>query len=140
MRNSAVVVLLGAIAAAPAVVQGAQRAATRPATSPTQPAALAGTIDKAVKLLEARKHEEVVRLLIEPKELDRWLQSTTMERVVEGFQGRKADDLLLVLRQVRERTPTIDEDGRRATFKLDGAVRKDVDFARIGDKWYLKGP
>jgi hypothetical protein len=113
---------------------------SRPATSPaTQPAALAATVEKAVKLLEAQKHEEVVRLLIEPKELDRWLESTTMERVVEGFKGRKADDLLLVLKQVRERTPAIDPDGRRATFKLDGAVRKDVDFARIGDKWYLKG-
>jgi hypothetical protein len=141
MRNSAVVILLGAIAAASAIVQGAPRPATRPTTSPaTQPAALAGTIDKAVKLLEAQKHEEVVRLLIEPKELERWLESTTMERVVEGFKGRKAEDLLLVLKQVRERTPTLDADGRYATFKLDGAVRKDVDFARIGDKWYLKGP
>jgi hypothetical protein len=141
MRSSAVMILLGAIAALAAVAQGAPRAATRPTTSPaTQPASLAATIDKGVKLLEAQKHEEVVRLLVEPKELDRWLQSTTMDRVVEGFKGRKADDLLLVLKQVRERTPAIDPDGRHATFKLDGAVRKDVDFARIGDKWYLKGP
>jgi hypothetical protein len=132
-------VLCAAVASAAQDARGP--AASRPTTSPaTQPPALAATIEKAVKLLEAERHEEVVRLLIEPKELERWLETTTMERVVEGFKGRKADDLLLVLKQVRERTPTIGEDGRRATFKLDGAVRKDVDFARIGDKWCLKGP
>jgi hypothetical protein len=141
MRHAAALILVGAVAGASAIVQGVPRAITRPTTSPaTQPAALSATIDKAVKLLEAQKHEEVVRLLIEPKELERWLESTTMERVIDGFKGRKAEDLLLVLKQVRERTPTLDADGRQATFKLDGAVRKDVDFARIGDKWYLKGP
>jgi len=141
MRKLMTALFLALVAASSALAGPGRSPATRPATAPaTQPAALAATVDKAVKLLEAQKHEEVVRLLIEPKELDRWLESTTMARVVEGFQGRKADDLLLVLKQVRERPPTIDQDGRRATFKLDGAVRKDVDFARIGDKWYLKGP
>jgi hypothetical protein len=143
MANAITLIVLAALTAgsAGAARRSDERPSTRPTTSPaTQPAALATTIDKAVKLLEAQKHEEVVRLLVEPKELDGWLESTTMERVVDGFKGRKADDLLLVLRQVRERTPAIDPDGRRATFKLDGAVRKDVDFARIGDKWYLKGP
>ena len=113
---------------------------TRPASSPaTQPAALIATVDKAVKLLEAQKHEDVIRLLIEPKELDRWLQSHKIESVIDGFKGRKADDLLLILRQARDRTPVVDPDGKRATFKLDGAVRKDVDFAKVGDRWYLKG-
>jgi hypothetical protein len=144
MRTATALVVLAAVlsaSAADAAQEAGQPPASRPTTTPaTQPAALAATLDQAVKLLEARKHEEVIRLLIEPKELDRWLESTTMERVIEGFKGRKADDLLLVLRQARAGVPVVDQDGKRATFKLEGAVRKDVDFARIGDKWYLKGP
>jgi hypothetical protein len=62
-----------------------------------------------------------------------------MEAVIDGFKGRKADDLLLVLRQARDRVPVMDADGRRATFKLEGAVRKDVEFEKTGDKWYLQG-
>ena len=136
MRKSCAVVVLALLPAGSIT----SHPATRPATSPaTQPAALVATIDKAIKLLEAQKHEELIRLLIEPKELDRWLESHSMQSVIDGFKGRKAEDLLLILRQARDRTPVIDQDGKRATFKLDGAVRKDVDFARVGDKWYLKG-
>jgi hypothetical protein len=147
MRTAACVVCLAAAVSAAATAAGprpqSQPAATRPATSPSTrptPAALTATLNEAIELIESKKHEELIRLLVEPKELDRWLKQTTMEQVIDNFKGRKAEDLLLILKQVRGGAPVIDREGRRATYKLTGAVRQDVDFVKVGEKWYLSGP
>ena len=125
---------------------GAETAET-PATSPataaaTQPAPkeLTDTMDEAIKLLEAGKNRDLVEMLLDPKLLAEVKQKNDLDKLVTGFAGQKADDMLKALKAYKGQPVKMNADSSEAIFTTDAVpMPKTMTFIKVDGKWHLKG-
>jgi hypothetical protein len=134
LRRMAIV--LAMVLAAP----GAMAADTAPATSQAaiqsaMPKELATTLDDAIKLLEAGKNRETVELLLQTTLLAEIQKKGDMDKLVEGFAGKKSEAMLKMLRAAKGQSPKMSEDGGEATFAGDA---KAATFIKEDGQWHIK--
>jgi predicted outer membrane protein len=100
-------------------------------------------LEAANKITEKKEqikaYEALLKQFAHPDELKNMLSTKTMSELAEGFGGRNAKDLLVVLKEIKGRQPKLNADGTKATFPLDidGVPHKEIAFERFGDSWYL---
>lgn len=58
----------------------------------------------------------------------------------ESFGEKKAPQLKNILKSIKGTEPTIDDEGKTATYELKEAVgsKKTISFRKIDKLWYLK--
>lgn len=101
------------------------------------PASLATTIDAMIALIQAKKYEDLIRLMAHPADLASLEKEGGVSKVAEEFGKRKATRLLALLHAVRQQRPALEEKGAKASFTIPGAPRPIV-FQRIDGKWYMR--
>ena len=71
----------------------------------------------------------------------RCLRFHRIDKFAEAFGKEKAAVLLKVLQAVKDVKPTLDTDGKKATFKLkekvEGAPRDTITFVQVDKFWYI---
>ncbi len=106
--------------------------------SPQMPEGLAEAIDKAIALLEAGNAEEFIKQFAYPPDLKKILETQTMDKLVGGFTGESAKDLLEALKFVRNRTPEPDPGGSATFAPVEGKLRRALVFEKFDGKWYIR--
>lgn len=97
-------------------------------------------VREAIQLLEAKKYGEFLRKYVEPSDLAKIEASVDFETFATKFGMDKAADLLKVLKSIEKAKPTYKEDGKIASYKIDGNVfpKETLDFQKVGKLWYIK--
>lgn len=111
----------------------------RAAEKPDPRESLDTAIPEAIRLLEKKDYEGLLKAFIPPKELDK-LEADMLPGFIKWFGENKSEALLKALSAVKGTTPTLSEDKTEATFKykelIDG--RNDIQFKKIDKYWYIK--
>jgi hypothetical protein len=136
VRRITLAVVIGFAATFPAMAAETAPATTQAATKAAAALDLPGTLDAAIKLLEAGKHREVIELLLQPSEQEAMEKEGGIDKVVEQFKGEKADALLNMLKAAKEQKPTMNKDGTEAAF---AGAAEGITFIKEDGKWHLKG-
>jgi hypothetical protein len=119
-------------AAAPAIASASLSAAkVNPET-----ARLRRRIDTAIAMLTAREHRAFLEAFVEPE----YLAHKSVDAIIEDFAEDKADLLLSVLKEIKNKTPKYTENGTVATYKI--RKRRDthpaINFILVDGVWYLR--
>lgn len=96
-------------------------------------------IPYALRLIKKDEIEKLLLEFLEPDMLKKLKESPGLDKVVEQFRERNAQDLVEALEQVRDIEPTFDEDGKLATFKLKKKVgsHEEIQFRKHGKNWHI---
>lgn len=113
-------------------------ATAAPAADPR--AKLDTAIDEGIRLLEDEEYIKFVKMFVPPDELKKITEKRSIEEFAEGFGEKNAPRLKKVLKSIKGSEPTIDDDGKMATYELKEAVgsKKTISFVKIDKLWYLK--
>jgi hypothetical protein len=134
LRDRAVIAL--AIAAV-VVCPGASRAAQTDASQQVR-----ATLQRGVRLLEAKDYAAFVKELLRPSELDRLMAKfKTIESVAAEIARRdETAPLLERLRAAVTLEPTYRRDGTIASFTFDPPIGRErgLSLEKIGERWYLR--
>lgn len=97
-------------------------------------------IPECIKLLEAKEYIKLLEAMVEPDHLNKLKEKEGgMEGFVEQFRKRKAGDLLKVLKEVKGRSPSMEENGTVATYEVnvEGFSKKAIKFRKHDKYWYI---
>src|SRR5690606_27356115 len=96
-------------------------------------------IPEAIRLLEAKEYETMLKQFVRPDDLELILQTTTLEKLAEGFAGEKSEKLLQALKQIEDTKPMLDESGKIATYTLKEKVggKMTLVFEKVDKFWYI---
>lgn len=94
-------------------------------------------IAEAIRLLEAKDYETLLKNFVPPDELKRITERKSFDEFVKEFSKGKAATLLEVLKWAKDKKPTLDKDGRRADFGPYKEGSKSFKMYKIGDYWYI---
>lgn len=102
--------------------------------------ALATAIPHALALIESKQYEKFIRQYAVPSQLKKVLKQKTLDEIVRGFAKDHAARILLILKQIQEKQPSINTAGTVAEYPTDvkNFSRKKVVFEKIGGLWYLQ--
>lgn len=97
-------------------------------------------IPEAIRLLEKKDYEGLLKAFVAPLELERITAKKPLPEFVKQFGEEKADNLLTVLNAVKGTTPTLSEDKATATFEFKERImgKGDIKFQKIDKYWYIK--
>jgi hypothetical protein len=97
-------------------------------------------IPEAIRLLEKKDYEGLLKAFVAPMELERITSSKPLPEFAKLFGENKAELLLKVLLSVKGTMPTLSEDKATATFELQEKAngKGDIQFQKIDKYWYIK--
>lgn len=98
-------------------------------------------IPEMITLLEAKDYSTLLETCVAPEDLKRATEKQTMAELAKGFGERKADQLLGVLKSIREAKPEVTADGSTVTWKLPENVkspRGQFVMKKSGKFWYIQ--
>jgi hypothetical protein len=97
-------------------------------------------IPHGITLLEGSKHKEFLETFVPPEQFKKMTETKGVEEFVAAFGKEKAARLLAVLKAIKGAKPTMEDDGKKATFDIPGdagGVKKTITFLRIENRWYI---
>lgn len=100
-------------------------------------------IPEAIRLLEKKEYETLLKMLVVPKDLEKLLKEEgPLEKFAAEFGKDKAPKVLGVLKSVQEKEPAMNEDKTEASYQLDESVAANshgtLRFVKIGKYWYIE--
>ena len=92
------------------------------------------------RLLEKKEYVSAIKTTAPPKTLERILKGTTVEQLAESFSQQKAGRLLEVLKAIGDVEPSVEAEGRVASFALKQAIggKMKITFEKVGRYWYIR--
>lgn len=100
------------------------------------------TIAMAIAALEKADHRRFVEQFLYPADLQALLEDVSMDELVDEFSTDHAQSLLIVLKNIRTRTPDLSRDGdeEQATYQLAEPVHgnNSIRLARFEGNWYIR--
>lgn len=92
-----------------------------------------------IHLLENKKYAELLSKYIYPDVKAEILENQTMEKLVEGFKGKKADRLLAALKIAQNKDIDYLKEGGLGVIKLGGDFDgpKKLEFMKKDKLWYI---
>lgn len=101
---------------------------------------LDGAIAESIRLLEAKDYVTFLNKFAPPDKLKANLGNGSIEDLAKVFGARKAVRALKVLKEIKEKKPTMSDDGMTAKYALEEAVddNKEVVFEKVGKFWYIR--
>jgi hypothetical protein len=117
----------------------AVRADARP-DDPEPPSSVRAAVGEGIRLLEKKEYRRFLEKFVSPDDMQKILRRLTIEQFADEFGRGKAADMLEVLKHVRNKKPTLDKDGKKATFQIEikGAPRDQIRFIKIGRRWCIQ--
>lgn len=96
-------------------------------------------IPEGIKLLEAKNYIAFIKAFIEPSYLNVNSEKEALDDLAKKFAEKKGPQLLLVLKNIQGRTPTLEEDNTKATYEVnvEGAAKKTITFRKHGKTWHI---
>lgn len=97
-------------------------------------------IPGCIKLLEAKEHVKLLEAIVEPDQLDKLKEKEGgMDAFAMQFGKKKAEMLLKVLKEVKGRNPTMEENGIIASYEVnvEGFPKKALKFRKVDKCWYI---
>jgi hypothetical protein len=97
-------------------------------------------IPECIKLLEAKEYVKLLEAMVQPSELNKLKdREGGMEAFAEQFRKKKAGDLLKVLKDIKGRSPSMDENGSVAAYEVnvEGFSKKAIKFRKVDKFWYI---
>jgi hypothetical protein len=98
-------------------------------------------IPGAIQLIEGKKYEELLNLLVEPDRLAKIKAKEDFAKFVVTFGEEKAPQLLGVLKYIKDVKPEMNEEGTTASYKLPEEIkspRRTITFKLIEKRWHLQ--
>jgi hypothetical protein len=97
-------------------------------------------ITEAIRLLEAKDYATVLKHCLTPDDLKAITEKIPLDEFAKQFGEGKADRLLKVLKSIEDVKPTLDKEGKTATFKLkeEADGKKTISWVKIGKYWYIQ--
>ncbi len=97
-------------------------------------------VPEAVRLLEAKDYEGLLKTFVAPKELEQIVEKGDLKDLAKSFGGNKAERLLKVLQAAKGLMPTYNDDQTLATYKLPEKIESkgEIRFQKIEKLWYIK--
>lgn len=98
-------------------------------------------VPHAIKLLEEKRHEELLKKYMPPKTLEQAIDDLgSMQELLKAFEGDNANELLQSLRLIKDKKPKLKADGKTAVFELDERVsaHETLTFEKIDNYWRIK--
>jgi len=92
-----------------------------------------------INLLEKKQHEELLSKYIYPDVKEEILKNQTMEELVDGFKGKKADRLLNAFKIARNKEIKYIKEGSVGIIELGEQVSgpDEIEFMKKGSLWYI---
>jgi hypothetical protein len=96
-------------------------------------------IPEGIKLLEAKEYVKFLKAFVEPAHLQKLSEQGSVEDFAENFGKTKGPQLLKVMQNIKGRTPTLEEEGTKATFEVsvEGVTKKTITFRKHGKTWHI---
>ncbi|MFO0814319.1 MAG: hypothetical protein U0796_13925 [Gemmatales bacterium] len=96
-------------------------------------------IPEGIRMLEAKEYVPFIKAMVEPDQLAKLTENGTVEEFAERFAKRKAADLLKVLKDIKGRTPSMEENGTVASYEVnvEGFSKKAIKFRKVDKYWYI---
>ena len=97
-------------------------------------------VPEAIRLLKQRNYETFVKTFLPPALLDEVAERTSLEEFAKTFGEQKSMRLLLVLKEIKDAKPELDDTATTASFALKTKIRgrKSITFVKIEKYWYIK--
>ncbi len=97
-------------------------------------------IPEAIRLLEAKKYETFLQKYVVPDQLKEIIKAVSLEEFAQSFGRNKAPALLRVLKAVKGKKPSLDKEGKKATFKhgVKGVPYDSITFVKVDKFWYMR--
>lgn len=109
-----------------------------PAAAPAETASLETAIPYGIKLLEAKEYKAFLQAFV-PPDMYKAMTEGGSDEFVKHFAEGRAEKLLAVMKGLKDAKPTLEEDGKKANYKLGEEIagKKSIQFIRIGTNWYI---
>ncbi len=114
-------------------------AATAQADEP--PSDLTKAVAAAIKLLEAEQYEKFITTHAHPGELNKLLQTRTLEELVRKVAKNKGKHLVAALKQTQSLEPKLSESGKKATYLIkipNRTAKQSMVFEKVDDIWRIR--
>lgn len=108
---------------------------TAPATMPSGAVSPEALLDEAIELMTQSQYRTLILRFATPEDLAEMQRQSSIDEVVQGFEGRRAEELLTALREAKELDSVVGEDDKRVTYHVKND-RPLVLVERDG-RWYI---
>jgi len=98
---------------------------------------LESAIPEMIRLLETKEYTTLLKNYAPPEVLKAITGKTSLEEVAKEFGEGKAEKLLTVLKSIKEMKPTLDADGKKATYEGLKGEKSKIVFLKIDKYWYI---
>jgi len=90
-----------------------------------------------IKLLEAKDYAGFLKAFVEPEMMEKF--GDGIDEFAKMFGEKKGPQLLVVLKKIKDMKPTMEEDGKVASFdvQVEGSSKKGIKFKKIDKYWYI---
>jgi hypothetical protein len=124
----------------PCAFSFAADAAGEAATEVAPNASLDTAIPNGIKLLEAKDYKSFLKAFVPPDVHAKMTAEKGEDAFVARFADGKAEKLLSVLKAIKDKKPTMTDQGKVAVYDLaeEIAGKKTIQFIQIGNAWYIK--
>lgn len=115
-------------------------AAVAPADEKPDPReSLKTAIPEGIRLLEAKEYATFIKRFATPDQVKKITEKQTIEEAADVFGKGKAEELLGVLKHVRDKEPAYNDEKTKATFEIDKEIndRGKIQFEKVGRLWYI---
>lgn len=96
-------------------------------------------IPEAIRLLEAKDYTKLLKNFVKPEDFKRITESQPLEAFARQFGKDKSDNLLTVLKSIKDVKPKLEDEGEKAVFTLKEAVggKDKITFEKVDKFWYI---
>jgi len=97
------------------------------------------SIDDCIRLLENKENATLLKKYVAPDDLERILKQMSFDEFVDGFDTRKAENLLKAMKFAKGMRVDYNEDETICTIALSKTenFNKDLIFKKIDGLWYI---
>lgn len=94
---------------------------------------------EGIRLLEAKDYTTFLKTFVAPDELAKILEEVPLDQLAEQFGAKKAPRLLDVLKMIKDAKPTLDAEGKTASYELKNAIggKKGIQWKKVDKFWYI---
>lgn len=97
-------------------------------------------IPEAIRLIEAKEYAKFLKSYVAPEDLKKIAAEMPLDEFAKFFGEKKAEPLLKMLKAIKGVKPTLDADGKKATFKVKDPIdgRDSISFQKVDKRWYIQ--